>query len=243
MNVPIFVTIIGSHMWGMTHGGSDTDLFVVYAESTNRILAGESTESWETKYPWVDVVTHEIQKVVQQLTKGNYNFVVGLNSPCVVVTSTFHEELKKIFQFELEQAPGAVYESVYAMAMANYKKYIEGNLDNSADRTRKIMRSLFYGINVMENPLEVGQFNIPEMTAYKENKAVNELSDSTRANLVNLMKLYKDRHEKLEPEKTTIDPRNLLNWLVQTRKDLVIAENATDVWRKLTRVNLAGIND
>jgi len=234
MNVPVFVTIIGSHMWEMSHDNSDADLFVAYAESTKRILAGENTDSKEVKFPKVDIVVHEIGKVVFQLAKGNYNYVTGLMSPKVVVSSTLHEELKEVFLYNLENSPGIVFTSIYGLANDNYKKYIATGQDASPDRIRKIARGLFYGINVMENPLEADLFNIFKMTTYQSNKEIKGCLDPlTRASIVKLMEIFKARYDALEPEKKALDPQNLKDWLVQTRKNILIAGDEKDVWRKL----------
>lgn len=233
MNVPLFVTIIGSHMWGMSHEGSDVDLFVAYVESTNKLLAGISTDSTETKYPKVDITSHELGKVVFQLTKGNYNYVTGLLSPCVVVTSSLHEELKEIFMYHLEETPGIIYESIHGLANANYKKYIANGVDDSPARIKKIGRSLFYGLNVMNYPQEATLFNIPEMTTSKEDETLPGLIEPTKANLVSLMKRFDDRYKALGSEKQVMDTENIMNWLVQTRKNILIAESEKDVWRKL----------
>jgi predicted nucleotidyltransferase len=233
MNIPLFVTIIGSHMWGMSHEFSDVDLFVAYVESTNKLLAGASIESSETKYPKVDITSHELGKVVFQLTKGNYNYVTGLLSPCVVVTSSLHDELKEIFLYHLEETPGIIYESIHGMAKLNYQKYVASGVDNSPGRIKKIARSLFYGINIMDNPQEATLFNIKEMTAFKEDTTIQGRIEPEKADLVSLMKRFDDRYKKLGPEKKVMDTENIMNWLVQTRKNILIAESEKDVWRKL----------
>lgn len=233
MNAPLFVTIIGSHMWGMSHEGSDVDLFVAYVGSTNKLLTGISTDSSETKFPKVDITSHELGKVVFQLTKGNYNYITGLMSPCVVVTSSLHEELKEIFLYYLEEAPGIIYESIHGMAKANYQKYVASGVDNSPARIKKIGRSLFYGINLLENPQEADKFNIAEMTAFKEDATLQGLTEPTQAHLVSLMKRFDDRYKTLCSEKTVIDIEIIMNWLVQTRRNILIAESEKEVWRKL----------
>lgn len=41
---PLFVTNVGSHMWGMSTPDSDLDLMLVYQEDTRHILEGRGIE-------------------------------------------------------------------------------------------------------------------------------------------------------------------------------------------------------
>ena len=92
----LFTTEIGSTIWQMRHPKSDTDLFRVYVASTEEILKGTpNTKSKFTQEDNTDIALHEIGKVVEQLLKGNFNFLVGVMSPLTV--SVIRQPLKRFY--------------------------------------------------------------------------------------------------------------------------------------------------
>lgn len=151
MTKEIFRTMVGSHMWGMQHEGSDTDYFVCYTAPAKTLLDGTAEErgylkSFVFKENGNDIVYHEAGKVVEQLLKGNVNFLWGVMSPCMVVSNAWHEKLKQIVRKNMAKN---CYHSIHGLALHNYKKYIESGKDPSEKRCNTIVRTLGFGISIL----------------------------------------------------------------------------------------------
>lgn len=79
----IWRTTVGSHMWKMNHEGSDIDIFEVFIQDMYEILAGRQIRGGEEEHwdhPKTDKTAYEIGHVIEQLQKGNINFLWGLMS-------------------------------------------------------------------------------------------------------------------------------------------------------------------
>jgi len=76
-------TEVGSHMWRMNRPNSDDDYFEVYLGSTRHILLGGSFRLTQGRDELgrLDWSCHELGVMVEQLIKGNINFIIGVNSP------------------------------------------------------------------------------------------------------------------------------------------------------------------
>lgn len=92
-DLPLWRTIVGSHVWGMNHPGSDTDYFDCYAVDTRALLRGEvhggevpgHGAHFHAGGPGgEDVQNHEVGKWVVECLKSNFNYIVGVFSPLVV---------------------------------------------------------------------------------------------------------------------------------------------------------------
>ena len=152
----VFVTNVGSHMWGMNHPGSDVDLFVAYAVPSSDILRGiAKTDSQHVQRETVvggvpvkeDLAIHEIGKVVDMVLDGNVNFLWGVFSPLVVRdTEGYLRGLKDIALRNLSQR---CYGSIHGLGIHNYKKYIESGKDPSEKRCNIIARTAQFGINLL----------------------------------------------------------------------------------------------
>ena len=156
MNEILFSTIIGSHLWGMNDQDSDIDIFQVYVASTKDILKGvgnlKSKHSFEnTKsnslydQPYnntIDTMSHEIGKVIDQLIKGNINFLLGVLSPMITKPSPWLEKLRELV---IDNKNKLCYHSIKGLATHNYEKYIKSGKDTSIDRCMKIGRYLNFG--------------------------------------------------------------------------------------------------
>ena len=149
----LFTTEIGSTIWQMRHPKSDTDLFRVYVASTEEILKGTAnTRSKFTQENNTDLALHEIGKVVDQLLKGNFNFLVGVMSPLTVSVAEpplteFYPNLQNIVK---ENVSKNCYHSIHGLAIHNYKKYIESGKDDSERRCNKILRVLQFGKTLLD---------------------------------------------------------------------------------------------
>ena len=152
----LFETIIGSHLWKMNDEDSDIDIFQVYVAPTKDILKGvgnlKSKHSFENtksnslyNQPYnntIDTMSHEIGKVIDQLIKGNINFLLGVLSPMITKPSPWLEKLRELV---IDNKNKLCYHSIKGLATHNYEKYIKSGKDTSVDRCMKIGRYLNFG--------------------------------------------------------------------------------------------------
>ncbi len=142
--IVLWDTTIGSHIWKMNRPDSDIDRFVVFAYPTKIFLMGYNPKmSFFKQENGVDIHMHEIGAVINQLIKGNINFVLGTLSDMVNQTSEYHRKIAEIIR---ENPSKSVYHSIRGLAVHNYKKYIETGRDTSERRCDKILRVLQFGI-------------------------------------------------------------------------------------------------
>lgn len=144
----LFETVVGSHVWGMETGLSDTDTFRAYIVPSITILNGTA----ETKSKFIqigdkDIAQHEIGKVINQILKGNINFLIGVMSPLCVLSGKEHKALKEIVVAHLAKN---CFHSIHGMAAHNYKKYIDTGKDTSERRCNTILRGMRFGERILE---------------------------------------------------------------------------------------------
>lgn len=153
----LWITKIGSHLWLMDRPDSDIDIFTAYMVPTEDILSGEnrgsgSHHSGGAGAGETDSVSHEIGKIIDQLIKGNINFLVGTLSPLVLFQHDDRLSTLKSIVLEHGQTKACTH-SIRGLAVHNYKKYLTGSY--TADEqviTKKcntINRVLFFGINLL----------------------------------------------------------------------------------------------
>lgn len=156
MNKILFETITGSHLWKMDDQDSDIDLFQVYIAPTKDILKGigslksrhtisESKLNSLHNYSFngrIDTTSHEIEHVINQLVKGNINFLIGILSPLVIKPSAWLGRLRVLVALNKNKL---CYHSIRGLAVHNYEKYIKSGKDTSVDRCMKIGRYLNFG--------------------------------------------------------------------------------------------------
>lgn len=157
MNKIIWTTNIGSHAWHMNHADSDIDVFDAYIVPTKDILSGKNNGGGshfheKDENDNIDKHTHEIGKIIDELIKGNINFLIGTLSPIVL----FEEKnyLKDIRQLVINHCQTkSCTHSIKGLAISNYKKYIIGS-DTARDypltkKCNMIVRTLMFGINIL----------------------------------------------------------------------------------------------
>lgn len=154
--IKVFETITGSYMWKMDKPDSDLDYFICYLAPTKEILNGTAkTNSYVKQEGNNDYAYHEVGKVVDELIKGNVNFLWGVMSP--IIKSAYGDipisdrmcpllELKMIVQTNLAKN---CYHSIHGLAKHNYEKYIASGKDTSKKRCNTIVRTLYFGINLL----------------------------------------------------------------------------------------------
>lgn len=84
-NMISFDAIVGSHMWGMNHKNSDKDIARIYLASLKDVLLGKNLKKGievEGK-PNEDIVKYEVSHLLDQLKRGNINFLWIATTECV----------------------------------------------------------------------------------------------------------------------------------------------------------------
>lgn len=154
MNTKLFTTTCGSHAWKMNTETSDIDLFTVYIVPSKSILDG-TNHGHNSHFSTSDIednVSHEIGKVINELIKGNINFLVGVLSPIINYQyKSYLDDLKELVIFNCQTKACA--NSIRGLAIHNYKKYIIGSdTAKEYDITKKcnsINRNLLFGMNAL----------------------------------------------------------------------------------------------
>lgn len=104
----LWVTKVGSHLWGMEHEGSDTDLYSAYRVHTCDLLAGRIGDNGThfscDPVAGIDEQRHEVGVWVRQLMKGNVNYVWAVLSPKIVVDSPWLRRLDQIVKATASKA-------------------------------------------------------------------------------------------------------------------------------------------
>jgi predicted nucleotidyltransferase len=147
MNI-IAETNVGSHVWQMNHKDSDIDTFQIYTEELQNILNGTAKRKsyfTEKENGITDIAIHEIEIVINQLLKGNINFIVGVCSPLILKTTKEFEILRNLTTNHLAKN---CYHSINGLAVHNFKKY-ENELTEK--KLNQIIRTLFFGINILKH--------------------------------------------------------------------------------------------
>ena len=188
----LFATQIGSHMWNMQTEKSDTDIFVAYVAPTDEILKG--TADYKSKFTQtlnMDISQHEIGKIIEQLLKGNINFILGVMSFLSIKTNENHLQLRKIVR---ETIAKNCYYSIHGMAQSNYKKYIETKLNSSTKKCNQIIRVLKFGQRILNDgkiSFDSVVDGTPEMILQEKDKLTFAFNNSSLPNTPD-EKLYRD---------------------------------------------------
>lgn len=159
-HTPLFMTVVGSHMWGMERPDSDIDRFYCYQEPTRKILMGyrinetlpskkevENTGIGELP---IETSSMEIGHLVGLLIKGNVNALWNVTSPRSIYDSYgYLEELKKI---TLDNLSAESYMSIHGMAISQRLDIIKRPRRISPEKAKKsCMRVLQFGITLLRD--------------------------------------------------------------------------------------------
>lgn len=153
----LFETTVGSHAWNMQRPDSDIDIFQVYIVPTKDILSGVLRQnSHFSQGKDRDESRHEIGVVIEQLIKGNFNFVVGVCSP--VVNEDKYGYLAELRDITTRNLAKNIYHSTKGLATHNWRKYFVNNVKNgsiSEEELQKkrnlIVRSLIFGTTILHS--------------------------------------------------------------------------------------------
>ena len=120
----LFISCVGSHMWGMQSQESDIDLVMIYIAPTRAILRGERISPTVRQQITArggeiyDTLGWEIGHLINQLIKGNVNAIWYVTSPLVIKPSSIQEELSALVQANLCRQ---TYHSIKGMAESQIK--------------------------------------------------------------------------------------------------------------------------
>jgi predicted nucleotidyltransferase len=155
MDVELWTTNVGSHLWNMARPDSDHDYFTAYLASTRELLAGTADMSSKCakEDPDIDRALHEAGTVVSFLLKGNVNFIWGIYSP-IVIKDDFG--VLKSLRKAAPLPRANVYHSIRGLAKHNYAHYVtaKNEHDVTPEKLQKklntIARSIKLGIHLLE---------------------------------------------------------------------------------------------
>jgi len=146
----LFVSCVGSHMWGMQNEVSDIDLVMIYIVPTRSILRGERVlhtvrqEIAARKGEIYDTLGWEIGHLINQVIKGNINAIWYVNSPLVIKPSIVQEELSALVQANLCKE---TYHSIKGMAESQIKSEEKPKITGKGYRTA--LRTINFGIRLL----------------------------------------------------------------------------------------------
>lgn len=147
----LFISCVGSHMWGMQNEESDIDLVMIYIAPTKRILRGERIpptirqEIADRGGEVYDTLGWEIGHLINQIIKGNVNAIWYVTSPLVVKPSPVQKELSALVQANLCRE---TYHSIKGMAESQIKS--EGEAAKKPGKGyRTAMRTINFGIALL----------------------------------------------------------------------------------------------
>lgn len=159
----LWETNVGSHMWNMNRPDSDYDIFEAYIVDTKELLRGRAkTESYQKHYPVngdtvkvdTDVSGHEIGTVIQQLLKGNMNYLWGVMSPIII--SQKDQTLERLRDIVKRNIAKNCVNSIRGMVIGNYNKYILYGSNNTCTgdelvkKCNMMARSLDFGEHILK---------------------------------------------------------------------------------------------
>ena len=150
----LFISCVGSHMWGMNSLESDIDLVMIYIAPTRSLLRGEKilptvrqqiTARGGEIY---DTLGWEIGHLINQLIKGNVNAIWYATSPLLIKPSIFQEELSALVRANLCRE---TYHSIKGMTESQIKSEEKpaGKLRIAGKGYRTALRTVNFGIKLL----------------------------------------------------------------------------------------------
>jgi predicted nucleotidyltransferase len=149
----LFITEVGSRMWGMEEISSDHNLFICYLTSASEYLRTgnfhptKPQKSFDKDGVEYDVQQMEIGHLINLLIKGNVNAIWAVCSPIVVEKNDALNWLRRITINHLSKAS---YHSIRGMALSQYndaKKRADTRDPQKSLKTA--MRTIWFGCNML----------------------------------------------------------------------------------------------
>lgn len=148
----LFISCVGSHMWGMQSRESDIDLVMIYIAPTKSILRGERImptvrqEIAARGGEVYDTLGWEIGHLINQLIKGNVNAIWYVSSPLIIKPSPIQEELSLLVQANLCRE---TYRSIKGMVESQIKSE-EKPTKRPGKGYRTALRTINFGIALLK---------------------------------------------------------------------------------------------
>jgi len=146
----LFISCVGSHMWGMQSKESDIDLVMIYIAPTRAILRAERISPTIRQQiaarggEIYDTLGWEVGHLINQLIKGNVNAIWYVTSPLLIKPSIIQEELSALVQENLSRQ---TYHSIKGMAESQIKSEAKPGIAGKGYRTA--LRTINFGITLL----------------------------------------------------------------------------------------------
>jgi len=150
----LFISCVGSHMWGMNSQESDIDLVIIYIAPTRSLLRGEKIMPTVRQQITArggeiyDTLGWEISHLINQLIKGNVNAIWYATSPLLIKPSILQEELSALVWANLCRE---TYHSIKGMAESQIKSEEKpaGKPRIAGKGYRTALRTVNFGIKLL----------------------------------------------------------------------------------------------
>lgn len=149
----LFKTVVGSQAWKMDTPESDIDEFECFVLPSKDILSGKD-KPHSNKFirgDKKDISQHEIGIVIEQLIKGNFNFLIGVMS--LIIVEQNNNWLTALRNITSKNISKNCYNSIRGLAIHNYHHYIEKKSSLTEKELQKkrdlIVRTLMFGENIL----------------------------------------------------------------------------------------------
>jgi predicted nucleotidyltransferase len=167
----LFITEVGSRMWGMATPSSDYDLFHVFQQPSSEYLRTSTFEktrgakSYFENNHEIDAQYMEIGHLVNLLKKGNVNAIWNVCSPIIHMDSEWLEKLQNITVNNLSKSSHA---SINGMAHSQLNDAIKrASVKDPLKSKATTMRTLQFGVTMLIN--HKIEFKPPEDEVTNEN--------------------------------------------------------------------------
>jgi predicted nucleotidyltransferase len=167
----LFITEVGSRMWGMETLSSDHDLFHVFQQPSSEYLRSSTFEKTRAAKSYIyegkeiDAQYMEIGHLVNLLKKGNVNAIWNVCSPIVHMDSEWLEKLREI---TINNVSKSSYASINGMAHSQLNDAIKrATVKDPMKSKATTMRTLQFGVTMLMN--HKIEFKPPEDEVTNEN--------------------------------------------------------------------------
>jgi predicted nucleotidyltransferase len=167
----LFITEVGSRMWGMNKPDSDYDLYHVFQQPSSEYLRSSTFEKTRAAKSYIyegkeiDAQYMEIGHLVNLLKKGNVNAIWNVCSPIVHMDSEWLVKLREIIINNLSKSS---YASINGMAHSQLNDVIKrATVKDPLKSKATTMRTLQFGVTMLMN--HKIEFKPPEDEVTNEN--------------------------------------------------------------------------
>jgi len=167
----LFITEVGSRMWGMATPSSDYDLFHVFQQPSSEYLRTSTFEKTHAAKSYfensreIDAQYMEIGHLVNLLKKGNVNAIWSVCSPIIYKDSEWLSKLRNIVTDNLSKS---TYASINGMAHSQLNDVMKrASVKDPLKSKATTMRTLQFGVTMLMN--HKIEFKPPEDDVTNEN--------------------------------------------------------------------------